>query len=100
MCSSIHVRFPLMAEFVLVEVSQQIISQLLSVTVLSRTADNLRRTHFQNLRTETARASAHLIFRLRQGDDTGLNAAAATDKGEASPHGHPASDTPFPQNQI
>ena len=81
-----------MAQFVQVEVSQQIISQLLSVTVLSRTADNLRRTHFQNLRTETARASAHLILRLRQGDDT--------DKGEASPHGHPASDTPFPQNQI
>lgn len=100
MCSSIHVRFPLMAEFVQVEVSQQIISQLLSITVLSRTTKNLRRTHYQNLRTEMTHINDYLIFCLRQGDNAGLYAAAATDKGEASSQGQPRSDTPFRQNQI
>ena len=49
MRSCIHVSFAVVSKFVKVEVGDQIIAQLLSVSILSRTAKKLGGTHDCNL---------------------------------------------------
>ena len=100
MGGSIHVYFSLMSKFVQVEVSEQIISQLLSVAVFARTAEDLCRTHFQNLDDKRQRNGPHSVLSTRQCDDTGLNTATATDKGEATQHSLSITPTLYRQNRI
>ena len=100
MGGSVHVYLSLMSKFVQVKVPEQIISQLLSVAILTRTAEDLRRTHFQNLDDKRQRNDRHSVLRARQRNDAGLNTATATDKGEATQHALSTAHTLYRQNRI